>query len=78
MGRASSINCEKTKFTAEVITKNHKPDDKEETRRIEELGGTMVKQKNGTTTVAWNGRETLKVVAAPVKYIALKVSHSST
>jgi len=53
MGRASSINCDETKFTAEVITKNHKPDDKEEARCIEELGGTLVKQKNGTTRVAW-------------------------
>ena len=52
MGKASS-NCGETKLTAEVITKNHTPDDKEEARRIEQLGGTLVKQTDGTTRVAW-------------------------
>jgi len=52
MGKASG-SCGESKLIAEVITKNHKPDDKEEARRIEELGGTLVKQINGTTRVAW-------------------------
>ena len=46
-------SCDETKRTAEVITKNHKPEDMEEARRIEALGGTLVKQKSGTTRVVW-------------------------